>query len=139
MTGFVLYRALPGDVEFTLSIRDVRKESDLSDYTGEVSANASLRVTDHNNTPYPGGPGPGTVQDLGFPVIAPCVSTASTTIGSSCDVKTTANAVLPNSVADGSRTVWELGQVQVFDGGADGDADSTGDNTLFLTEGVFVP
>ena len=31
------------------------------------------------------------------------------------------------------------GQVQVYDGGADGDADTPGDNTLFLSQGVFVP
>jgi hypothetical protein len=31
-----------------------------------------------------------------------------------------------------------MDQIQVFDGGADGDI-STADNTLFLTQGVFVP
>jgi hypothetical protein len=27
----------------------------------------------------------------------------------------------------------------VFDGGADGDADTTGDNTLFAVQGAFTP
>ena len=36
------------------------------------------------------------------------------------------------------RSIWQLGQVQVFDGGADGQA-STTPNTLFATQGVFVP
>jgi hypothetical protein len=31
-----------------------------------------------------------------------------------------------------------MGQIQVLDGGADGSV-STADNTLFLTQGVFVP
>jgi hypothetical protein len=32
-----------------------------------------------------------------------------------------------------------LDPVRVYDGGADGDADTLADNTLFLTQGVFVP
>ena len=40
---------------------------------------------------------------------------------------------------EGQRAVWELGQVQVYDGGADGDADTTGDNTLFAVQGTFTP
>jgi hypothetical protein len=35
--------------------------------------------------------------------------------------------------------VWGLGQVKVYDGGADGDADTTGDNTLFEVQGLFAP
>jgi hypothetical protein len=42
-------------------------------------------------------------------------------------------------VVEGSRAIWQLGAVDVFDGGADGQASSTGDNTLFLRQGVFVP
>lgn len=38
-----------------------------------------------------------------------------------------------------TQAVWELGQVRVFDGGPDGDADTAGDNTLFMTQRVFVP
>ena len=34
--------------------------------------------------------------------------------------------------------MWELGQVQVADGGADGDA-ATEPNTIFAVQGVFVP
>ena len=32
-----------------------------------------------------------------------------------------------------------LDPVRVFDGGADGDLDTPADNTLFLTQGIFVP
>ena len=46
---------------------------------------------------------------------------------------------MPGTVTEGKRAVWELGQVQVDDGGADGDADTAGDNTLFMVQGVFVP
>ena len=36
------------------------------------------------------------------------------------------------------RAIWMTGQVQVFDGGADGVV-STTPNTLFAKHGVFVP
>ena len=34
--------------------------------------------------------------------------------------------------------MWELGAVEVYDGGPDGDAE-TADNTVFAVQGVFVP
>jgi hypothetical protein len=45
----------------------------------------------------------------------------------------------PGQVKEEKRSNWQLGQVQVFDGGADGDGDTVSDNTLFMDEGVFVP
>ena len=45
---------------------------------------------------------------------------------------------MPGAVTAGTATIWELGQVKVFDGGADGLA-STQPNTLFAIEGLFVP
>ena len=50
----------------------------------------------------------------------------------------TADAVTPGSVPEGKRSIWELGQVQVFDGGPDGVASTPG-NSLFAVQGVFVP
>ena len=54
-------------------------------------------------------------------------------------VATTANAVVPGSVVKGQRAIWQLGQVQVYDGGADGVASTTAGNTLFMDEGIFIP
>jgi hypothetical protein len=45
---------------------------------------------------------------------------------------------VPGAITAGKRSVWELGQVQVFDGGADGDV-TTADNSVFAVQGVFVP
>jgi hypothetical protein len=59
-------------------------------------------------------------------------------MGSTCSIDTTADAVLPGVVKELRRAVWQMGPVQVFDGGADGVV-STNPNTLFLTQGVFVP
>jgi hypothetical protein len=41
-------------------------------------------------------------------------------------------------VKETQRTIWELGQVQVNDGGPDGNA-TTAPNTPFLRQGIFVP
>ena len=69
----------------------------------------------------------------------PCAATpADATIGSTCSVSTTFDAVTPGSVPEGKRSIWELGQVQVFDGGPDGVASTPG-NSLFAVQGVFVP
>jgi ABC-type phosphate transport system substrate-binding protein len=125
------------DVKLTTSISDVRKKSDLSDYTGEVQLDSTIRITDRKNGTS--GAQPGTVQDVDFPVTVPCVDTpASSTIGSTCSTSTTLDAVVPGSVPEGKRSIWELGQVIVNDGGPDGVV-STDPNTVFERQGVFVP
>ena len=45
---------------------------------------------------------------------------------------------MPGVVAERARAIWELGQVEVRDGGPDGDAD-TPDNAVFARQGIFVP
>jgi len=65
--------------------------------------------------------------------------TADATVGSSCSVTTSADAVTgAGAVVEGRRAIWRLGQVRVNDGGADGLV-STTPNTLFAVQGVFVP
>ena len=55
---------------------------------------AQIRITDHFNAVAPGGgTDAATVIDIPFPVITSCAATASTAIGSTCAVNTTANAV----------------------------------------------
>jgi len=44
-----------------------------------------------------------------------------------------------NFVRWGYRAIWELDAVRIYDGGADGDGDTTADNTVFARPGVFVP
>ena len=142
-TGSVNLRVINGnpattadeaDVAYAVSLTDVRKRSDLSDYTGQLQANATMRITDRLN-----GPGEtGTVQDFGLTLTVPCTATADTSIGSACSVTTTADSISAGSVRESRRANWELGQIQVFDGGADGLA-TTQPNTLFAVQGVFVP
>jgi hypothetical protein len=122
------------DVRYKVSLTDVRRKSDLTDYTGQLQVRTTLRVIDRYNGPSEVGVG----QDTPFNVTVPCATTGSTTVGSTCAVDTTADALLPGVVKETRRSVWQLGQVQVFDGGPDGVV-STNPNTLFAVQGIFVP
>jgi hypothetical protein len=95
-----------------------------------------MRLTDnYNGPPYNRS---ATVPDvpLSFPMA--CTATDAVTVGSTCAATTSANAIMPGLVRDFSRAVWQLGQVEVNDGGPDGDAE-TQDNTPFMVQGLFVP
>jgi hypothetical protein len=124
------------DVMLSVSLSDVRNQSDITDYTGELQATTSLRITDRGN----GGAADeaGTVQDTPLPATVPCSATVGDE-GASCSLSTTIEALIPGAAVEGKRAIWELGQIEVNDGGADGVAATEGDNTLFAVQGVFVP
>jgi hypothetical protein len=143
--GSLTYTTLPGDtateadeadlkLEFTLA--DVRRKSDLLDYAGELQADASVRLTDRYNGSSPIDPG--TLSEVSFPFAIPCTATGDTNIGSTCSVTTTADTVVPGVIREGARAIWQLGQVEVRDGGADGQV-ATGPNTVFAKQGIFIP
>ena len=124
------------DVQLSANLTDVRNASDLSDYTGELRAVLPLRITDRSAAPR-GQLGTTNDVPLGFNI--DCAATPGAE-GGACNVATSADAVMTDLVSRrDSGAIWRLGQVQVFDGGADGDADTTGDNTLFAVQGVFTP
>jgi hypothetical protein len=124
------------DVQITTSVTDVRNQSDLSDYTGELRAVLGLRITDRYNTPFLDDPA--TVMDAPLSFAVPCSATTGPE-GGTCNLATTADAVMSDVAREGQRAIWELSQVKVYDGGSDGDADTTGDNTLFAVQGTFAP
>jgi hypothetical protein len=144
------YSVIPGnpatpadeaDVGISVDATDVRRSSDLSDYDGELQALVSVRITDRNNSVLPPifpDDQNGTMQDTPLAVTVPCTVTPSTAIGAHCAVATSADAVAPGMVTERDRAVWAFDQVTLMDGGADGDAD-TADNSVFATQGVFVP
>jgi hypothetical protein len=111
------------------SITDVRNASDLTDYTGNLEMRVPLRITDRSNTPYPGGPGPGTAQDFTFTWNVPCTATADPNVGATCALQTTADTLLPGSALEGRRAIWQTDQIEVRDGAGQ----------TFLRQGVFVP
>ncbi len=124
------------DIRFAFNMSDVRNASDLNDYTGELAAIMNVRLTDRRNGPT--GNEIGTVSDFPFQYTVPCTPTSTSTTGATCTLATTANAVMPGAIVETQRSIWELGDMQVFDGGPDGVA-STSPNTLFARQGVFVP
>jgi Tol biopolymer transport system component len=125
------------DLEFTTQLADIRQEQTLADYGGEVRVSFALRLTDRSNGP--GAVHPATVTDTIFGYTVPCVTNDNAQIGSSCNSTTTADAVMPGIALEQRRAVWQLGPIQLYDGGADRDADTPGDNTLFATQGLFAP
>ena len=120
-----------------VNITDIRSKPGLGDYAGELEARLPLRLTDRGNGPSAAEAG--TAVDSDFRVPVPCATTGSTTIGSTCSVTTTVNAVAPGSIAAGRRAMWAFGKLSLFDGGSDGAASTAGDNTLFAVQGVMIP
>jgi hypothetical protein len=145
------YTAIPGspatpadeaDVAISIDATDIRNTGSLTDYAGELQGRVSVRITDRNNSLAPPvfpDDQTGTVQDTPLSVTVPCAPTANTLIGSTCSVNTSADTLVPGTVTEGDRAVWQFDRVQLFDGGDDGEAASAEDNTLFATQGVFIP
>jgi hypothetical protein len=140
----------PEDILFSGSISDVRCFSGTSasvcnlannfdgpDYSGQLQANATIRVSDHYNGPSLTEAA--TVQDIPFPINFVCANTVDTSIGGLCTVDNQGPVVCPEcGVQEGVRTVVGITQFEVFDGGQDG-AISTNDNTVFMRQGIFIP
>jgi hypothetical protein len=137
VVGDPLTGADEADVTLLASLTDVRKKSDLSDYTGELQAKLTLKITDKYNGASLTDAATGVQTPFTFRI--PCSATTDTSIGSTCAVNTTADSVTPGAVLESKRAIWELGKVEVFDGGGDGVASTTSDNTLFMDQAVFVP
>jgi Tol biopolymer transport system component len=147
MQGYVNLRTIAGnpasgvdeaDVALSASVSDVFN-LDLTDYSGSLHVSLPLQVTDKLNTPSPGGPGAATGQPFDYGFDVPCTSTGDPTLGSDCATSTTADALVPGTIKEEVRTVWEVGQVKVFDGGPDANGATGIGNTPFATQGVFVP
>ena len=50
-------------------------------------------------------------------------------VGSTCQLDTTVEALVPGAVVEKRRAIWELGAIRVHDGAGN----------LFMTQGLFVP
>jgi uncharacterized repeat protein (TIGR01451 family) len=145
--GFARLAVRPGDpdtsaneadVDAQLRITDVRRKADLTDYSGEIQATFQVRITDRNNSVSGPGTQAGTVVDIPFPVTAACAVTPDPAVGSTCEIETTFNAIVPAGIRERKRAIWALGKVEVFDGGGDGVV-ATLPNTRFAAQGIFVP
>ena len=120
-----------------MSISDVRRKSDLADYGGELEARTTLRLTDRLSGSALNESA--TLGDLPFEFVRAVRDDDQHRhrIGVR-DSSTSADAITPGIADEGSRAVWQLGQVSVADGGSDG-LGSTDPNGVFAVQGVFVP
>ena len=126
------------DVKINLSVTDVRDRTTLADYAGELRGALALRITDRLNGTTQNDSATGADTPFGF--TAPCTPTGgAANIGSTCTLATSADAIMPGVVREIRRSIWQLDDILVFDGGTDGDADTAGDNTVFLRQGIFIP
>jgi hypothetical protein len=147
-TGFVRLNTFVGnpqtpadeaDMRIRAQLTGIYDQNTLSPYAGELRAQAQMRITDKLNAPHPGGPGAATVQDTTYGFTILCAPSSDPALGGACTLDTTADALVPGTFTEGRRAIWQTNQVEVYDGGADNDADTPADNTLFMTQGVFVP
>jgi hypothetical protein len=109
----------------------------LSDYAGNLLLKLTARITDRNS----GGLGGATLLDVPVSTTIACATNGSNSIGSTCSLTTSFDALLGGTtvISEQKRAVWGLRDVAVYDGGADGVASTQGDNTLFEEAGLFFP
>jgi hypothetical protein len=125
------------DVLLRFSLTNVMRASDLSEYTGELRTELSVRRTDRDGLGFAPH---STSMDFPFGFTVPCSPTPGSSLdASSCVSFTSVNAVIPLAVKDTNRALWALDKLRVYDGGPDEDGDTESDNSLFMTQGVFVP
>jgi TolB protein len=137
------------DVRVAGSMTDIRCRAALStcgaangtgtaDYTGEMQIVLPFRITDRWSASVPGGGENHATGQLTITAPVGCQSTSSTSIGGSCAVTTSIAALVGAPWPDGKRTVMELDQLFVRDGGPDGSA-GTADNSVFAKQAVYIP
>jgi hypothetical protein len=147
------------DILIDMAINDVRcvptgarcgtaNASGPADYSGEMRFSFTVRLADHFNGTAPGGGADAaTVEDFTMDqATAPwgtgawaCAQTESTSTGSTCNFSASLNTTIPGAVRTTTRAIWALDAVRIYDGGPDGDGDTTADNTVFLRPGIFIP
>ena len=110
-------------------------------YDGKLLGLLSVRLTDQLNGPAQIKAG--TASDYPFAWGVQCA-------GGACGMTTSADAVLPGLVLEQKRAVWQLAELEVLDGGPDGDLAAAGGScppactgnggeTPFLRQGLYAP
>jgi hypothetical protein len=137
VVGNAATEADEADVKVVVSATDVRNRPALTDYAGSVSMRTFLTITDQLNAEEV--PATGTTQAIPYQATVPCTTTPTiTTSGSTCNLNTTADALVPGTVVENRRMNWQLGQIEVRDAGVN-TVPGDGDDNAFLRQGVFVP
>ncbi len=123
-SGFVSYGVQMGDpatpaneadVDVTVELSDVRWKSGLADYAGQLQLRGAIRITDRLNGTLGERDRDGTGH--GVPGPDPMQRHREPDRRWQCSRATSLNAIVPGTVVEGKRATWQLGQVQVYDGG----------------------
>ena len=110
------------DVTIRFSLTNVMRASDLSEYTGELRSEMTVRGTDRDGLGFAPH---STSTDVPFGFAIPCTPTPDSSLdASSCVSFTSVNAVIPGAAKDTNRAVWALDALRVYDGGPDEDGDT---------------
>jgi TolB protein len=128
------------DLSIVASLTDIRTPAG-ADYSPnpsgpDLSAEARLRITDLRNGTH--GDEAGTTTDLDFAAPIDCASTPSTSIGATCAANTSADALIPNYIKEGRRSLFQVFRVRINDPGANGVLGDA-DDRIFAHQGVYVP
>jgi hypothetical protein len=131
------------DVTISSFITDVRTAGG-ADYSGPLLLETGARITDGASGFF--GTGSATTVDLRFGAPIQCTPTADPAIGSTCNLTTTADSLLPDFAREGKRAIVSAFSLAVKDAGADAGIGSgcplacgTGDETEYLRQGIFAP
>ncbi len=130
--GFIKIRTLsPSNGEIEVSITDVRCKNYftgcnqiLGDYTSFVNLALNFQITDRSAAGMAA-----TVEQHVVTAQVPCTATADTTVGSTCQVTTNINSILPGSIVPGKRASWVVLDAIIYDT----------QSRRFLVPGSFFP
>ena len=127
-------------MQIRVELSDVYEQGTLTDYAGELRARTSLRITDKLNTPHPGwtgrGDGVGRHARRHGSVHRHRRHDRGRELQPGHDLR---RARARHRDRDQALDLGAGSQLQLDDGGADNDAETPGDNTLFMTQGIFIP
>jgi hypothetical protein len=95
-----------------------------------------LRFTDRANDPA--GTSAGTATDLDLSLPFSCTPTSDPSLGSTCALDSSADAISPGAIKENKATVLQVFRLRLNDSGPNG-VRGDSDDRLFATEGVYIP
>lgn len=132
--GFIRIDATssPSNGQVNVSIKDVRCANYFSgcsvllgDYTSFVNLALDFQITDRAT---PAGTA-ATIKQVALTHTVPCTATADTTVGSTCQLATDLNSIVPGAIVTGKRASWVLLDATIYDTSSH----------KFMVPGMFYP
>jgi hypothetical protein len=138
--GDRLTSADEADLSLVVNATDVRNRQGGGDYDPSPGTDVTLNLLIRLSDTYNGASlaTPATTSDFIYPVPVACTASADPVAGSTCSTNATADALTPNTIREGKRTVMTTFRYWLYDSGLNatrGDADDRG----FAQPGVYVP